>query len=75
MIDFIDQTEEVLFDIDIKHKINYYAIDEDLSKKLNTLAYQKGIKPSYLINVLLKEKLEKADYSNPSNRNCNIKSY
>ncbi len=53
-----EETEPVRFEVDIKSETTYYAVDSDLSEKVQAHAKRRGISPDALLNLWLKEKLQ-----------------
>jgi len=58
LADYWDQTESVEFEVDIQSEITYYAIDNELSAKIQAIAKRRGISPDTLLNLWLQEKLQ-----------------
>lgn len=55
--DFLDKTKEVQFEIDIKRRRHLVAVEDELIKKVRSLAKSKGVSSETLINLWLKEKV------------------
>jgi len=55
--DYWDKTKPVDFDVDIKSEVTYFALDKELSKKVRTIANQRGITSETLLNLWIKEKV------------------
>ncbi|MFZ2409937.1 MAG: CopG family antitoxin [Candidatus Methanoperedens sp.] len=53
-----EETKPAEFEVDIQSEITYYAVDNELSAKVQTLAKQRGISPDTLLNLWLQEKLQ-----------------
>ncbi len=53
-----EETKPAKFEVDIQSEITYYAVDNELSAKVQALAKQRGISPDTLLNLWLQEKLE-----------------
>jgi len=59
LTDFWDQTKPAQFDVEIDSEKIYFALDRELSQKLESVAREHGISPGTLINLWVKENLEK----------------
>lgn len=55
--DYWDETRRVHFDVEVKTERNYYALEKEISERIEKLAGFKGISPETLVNLLLKEKV------------------
>lgn len=60
--DFWDQTEEVEFEVDIQSEARYYALDSELSAKVEEVAWQRGVSVETLLNLWVQEKLQEYTY-------------
>ena len=49
--DFWDQTRKAAIDVEIESEITYYALDKELSKKVQSLARRRGVSPDTLFNL------------------------
>ncbi len=58
LADYWDETEPAEFEIDIQSEITYYAVDSELSAKIQAFARKRGISPDTLLNLWLQEKLQ-----------------
>jgi len=58
LADYWDQLEPVEFEIDIQSEVIYYAIDRELSVKIQYVAKRRGISADTLINLWLQEELQ-----------------
>ena len=58
LTDYWDQTEVAEFDVDIKSEVTYFAVDNELSAKIRTIAKERGVSPDTLLNLWLHEKLQ-----------------
>jgi hypothetical protein len=56
--DYWDQSEPVEFEIDIQGEEIYYAVDRELSAKIQYIAKKHGISADTLINLWLQEELQ-----------------
>jgi len=52
-----DETKPAEFEVDIQSEVTYYAIDNELSQKVQAYAKRRGISPDTLLNLWLQEKL------------------
>ncbi len=52
-----DDVQEVLFDVDLKKEIHYFAVEKDLAKEIHELAQRRGVTPETLVNLWLQSKL------------------
>ena len=52
-----NKTEPVEFEVDIQSEATYYAIDNELSSKIKSLAKKRGMSASTLLNLWVQEKL------------------
>ena len=57
LADYEDVQQEVMFDVDVKSAKNYFAVEKDLSERIDQLAYAQGVFPETLVNLWLKEKV------------------
>ena len=55
--DYWDQTEPVKFEVDIQSELTYYALDNELSTKVRTIAKRRGVSADTLLNLWVQEKL------------------
>ena len=55
--DYLDQLDEVIFDVDLQRKTHLFALDEDISNKLIEIAREKNVPAETLINTWLRAKL------------------
>ena len=58
LADYWDQTEPTEFEVDIKSEVTYYAIDNELSTKIQAIAKRCGISADTLLNLWVQEKLQ-----------------
>lgn len=56
--DFDDQTHEVHFEVDIRSRKHYVAIDPDLIVEVRQVAYSRSMSPESLINLWLQQRLQ-----------------
>lgn len=52
------ETEPAEFEVDIKSEISYYAVDSDLSEKIQEIARRHGVSADTLLKIWLQEKIE-----------------
>ena len=57
-MEFINETKEVTFELDISSGVTYFAIANSLSNQLRILAHKKGISANTLLYVWIQEKLK-----------------
>jgi hypothetical protein len=57
LADYWNKTEPVEFEVDIQSEATYYAIDNELSSKIKSLAKKRGMSASTLLNLWVQEKL------------------
>jgi hypothetical protein len=55
--DFWDHTEPAAFEVDINAETTYYPLEKNLSRKLRSLAEQRGISAETLLNLWVQEKM------------------
>ena len=55
--DFLEEAEEVSFDVKIKRRTNYFTLEQTLSQRLRELARQRGISAETLLNLWVQEKM------------------
>jgi antitoxin component of RelBE/YafQ-DinJ toxin-antitoxin module len=58
LTDYWDQLEPVEFEVDIQSEVIYYAIDRELSAKIQYIAKKHGISADTLINLWLQDELQ-----------------
>jgi len=58
LADFWEKTKEAPFEVDIKSEVTYYAIEKDMSDRLQEIAVQKGISADVLIHLWMREQLQ-----------------
>jgi hypothetical protein len=56
--EFWDKTKKVSFEVDIESEVNYYAIDKELSERVQSIAQKRGITADTLINMFIQEILK-----------------
>jgi hypothetical protein len=56
--DYWDETRPAEFEVDIQSVVVYYAVDSELSTKIQAFARKRGISPDTLLNLWLQEKLQ-----------------
>jgi len=57
LADYWDKTEPVDFEVDIQSEVTYYALDNELSAKVRSLAKKRGVAASTLLNLWVQEKI------------------
>lgn len=57
LADYWNKTEPVEFEVDIQSEATYYAIENELSSKIQSLAKKRGVSASTLLNLWVQEKL------------------
>ena len=57
LTDHWDETKPAEFEVDIQSEVTYYAVDNELSQKVQAYAKRRGISPDTLLNLWLQEKL------------------
>ena len=55
--DFLNETKEANFDVEIKSETTYYAVDKVLSEQIQAIAHKRGVTADTLINFWVHEKL------------------
>ena len=60
LMDYLDQSREVKFDVDIQRRVFLTALEPELAKKLVACARKQGVSTETLINVWLTEKVSAA---------------
>ncbi len=58
LADYWNRTESVEFEVDIGSEVTYYALPDDLSKRLREKASNQGVSPQELLNLWVNEKLQ-----------------
>jgi hypothetical protein len=56
--DYWEQTHTADFEVDLQSDITYYAVDNTLSNKLDSIARKRGVSPETLLNLWVQEKLQ-----------------
>lgn len=56
--DYWDETRPAEFEVDILSEVVYYAVDKELSAKIQASARRRGVSPDTLLNLWLQEKLQ-----------------
>ncbi|MFY9574541.1 MAG: CopG family antitoxin [Blastocatellia bacterium] len=59
LAEYWDKTKPVEFDVDIQSEATYYTVENALSKKIRAAARKRRVTPESLLNLWLKEKLDK----------------
>jgi hypothetical protein len=57
MGEYWDQMPEAHFEVDIKRKIHFFAIDDELATRVSELARSRQIPSQMLVNSWLREKI------------------
>lgn len=57
LTDHWDEKRPAEFEVDIQSEVTYYAVDNELSQKVQAYAKRRGISPDTLLNLWLQEKL------------------
>jgi hypothetical protein len=55
--DLLDDSRRVEVEVDIKSKTHYYPIEQNLSRKIEHLAHERGVSAETLVNLWVQEKL------------------
>ncbi len=58
LADYWEQTKPAEFEVDIQSEVTYYAVDSELSAKIQSIAKQRGISADTLLNLWVQEKLQ-----------------
>jgi len=58
LADYWDQTKPADFEVDIQSEMTYYAVDHELSTKIQAIAKRRGISADTLLNLWLQEKIQ-----------------
>ncbi len=61
IMDSLDDTMDVEFEIDIASNVNYFPIVKSISDQLRLVAQKEGVSPTTLINLWLQEKLKELE--------------
>jgi hypothetical protein len=56
--DFWGKTRATDFQVDIQSEVTYYSLDKTLSKRVQSVARNRGISTDTLINLWIQEKLQ-----------------
>jgi hypothetical protein len=59
LADFRDKTSAASFDVEITSEVTYYAVDKELSERIQYVAQKRGIAADTLVNLWVQEKLER----------------
>jgi len=59
LAEYWDQTELAEFEVDIQSEVTYYALDRQLSERIQAVAKKRGVSANTLLNLLVQEKLLK----------------
>ena len=54
-----EQTEAVEFEVDIQSSVTYFRIESTLAKQLCKLAAQRGVSSETLLNLWLRERIQR----------------
>jgi len=57
LTEFQDKIKEASFKVAIESEVTYYAVDKNLSEKIQKVAHQRGIAANTLLNLWVQEKL------------------
>lgn len=58
LTDYEDLQRDVEFEVDLKSEKNYFAVEKELTDRIDKFANSKGILPETLVNLWLKEKVQ-----------------
>ena len=58
LTDFVGQTSEASFEVDLKSRTIYYALDSELSSRVARAAQSRGVAAETLLNLWVLEKLQ-----------------
>ena len=58
LAEYWEQTEPVEFELDIQSEVTYYPLDSGLSRKIRSIAKQRGVSPETLLNMWIQEKIQ-----------------
>ncbi|HTE18860.1 MAG TPA: CopG family antitoxin [Armatimonadota bacterium] len=56
LADHWDQTQPAAFEVDLRSTATYYPLEQELSKKLRSIAERRGISSETLLNLWVQEK-------------------
>ena len=56
--DFWGKTRVTKFEVDIQSEVTYYSLDKTLSRKVQSVARNRGVSADTLINLWIQEKLQ-----------------
>ena len=56
--DFWGKTRATKFEVDIQSEVTYYSLDKTLSRKVQSVARNRGVSADTLINLWIQEKLQ-----------------
>lgn len=59
--EFWDKTKPASFDVVMESETTYYAVDKNLSEKLEQIARKRGVAADTLINLWVQEKLQEQE--------------
>jgi Cys-tRNA synthase (O-phospho-L-seryl-tRNA:Cys-tRNA synthase) len=59
LAEYWDQTELAEFEVDPQSEITYYALDSQLSERVQAVAKERGVPANTLLNLLVQAKLSK----------------
>ena len=58
LAEYWDQTKPAKFEVDIQSEVTYYAVDNELSTRIQASSRQRGISADTLLNLWVQEKLQ-----------------
>jgi hypothetical protein len=56
--DYWDQTQPIEFEFDIQSETTYFPLDIALSRRVLSIARQRGVSPETLVNLWVQERLQ-----------------
>jgi hypothetical protein len=64
LTEFWDLTQPVEFEVNIQSEVMYYRLDVALSKKIHSIAEQRGVSPETLLNLWVQQKVQEENSVN-----------
>ncbi|MDH5683693.1 MAG: BrnA antitoxin family protein [candidate division WOR-3 bacterium] len=59
LAEYWGRTKPKKFEVDIQSEVTYYALDNELSARIQAISRKRGISPDTLLNLWVQEKLQK----------------
>lgn len=59
--DYLDSMPEVEFDVELRHRKHFFAVDEDVAEQLSEISKNEHVSSGAIVNSWLREKI--SDYT------------